>query len=179
MNLREVMEKQEKLQDDMINLNCALKHCGNWGPTDKSFDDFIIRLIDSKSISVKVLLSTRDELLAIQEWDLQMCHIIVETGEKVKLADCIERLAKLEEDCSDLKEALLRIGNWSPSCVETTEEFLAQMRESKRCSVELLISSLVLLEEEMRIWLESEVHSCALAPADSCALEGGDRVGYE
>ena len=162
MNLKEAMNVHEvharKLQDDIRDIDCTLKHAGNWGPTDKSFDEFIIRLRDSSSISVKVLLSTRDELASmIEEVHTSERHVVVETGEKVKFTDCVERAAKLVDDCEDLKDAIAAIGNYSPNSVATYEEFLIEMRESKRCSVELLISSLVLLEEELRIWLESEV----------------------
>ena len=158
MNLKEAIEQQEQLQNDIFDITTSLKKCGNWAPECAlSWDDFMIGLQNSNSISIKVLVSTKSTLEEKLQWWSSHRHISLETGEKVKFNDCVERIAKLEEDCNDLKDAIATIGNYSPSLKCGYEEFLAEMRESKRCSVELLISSLVLLEEELRIWLSSEI----------------------
>lgn len=160
MNLKEAMDCIEKLQDDKLDLNKALKLCGRWNESSKSegpmYDDFMIELHSSSRASIKSLLKS----LVTTDVDLDhvMCgSVICHTGAIIKMDDATERVHKLITDCEDLKDAMLRIGNWTPSCVESAEEFIKNLQDSKRVSVEVLLSSLALLEEELRLLLDSEV----------------------
>lgn len=73
----------------------------------------------------------------------------------MKLAEAIERVQKLELDCLDLKGALTTLEDNNGA--ETTEAFYKRCAESQRVSIQVLMSSLVVLEDELKVMLDSEI----------------------
>jgi hypothetical protein len=91
-------------------------------------------------------------------------NIIIRGGRKMqyvkmksgtfKLSEAIETVEKLTVDCNDIKEAVCHLENYTG---EDMESFIAGCADSKRVSVVLLVSSLVVLEEDLRMLLNAEI----------------------
>jgi hypothetical protein len=73
----------------------------------------------------------------------------------MKLSEAIDKVNKLTVDCNDLKDALCTLEVNAEML--SMEAFMSYCAGSERVSTSLLLSSLVLLEEELKALLDAEI----------------------
>ena len=73
----------------------------------------------------------------------------------VKLSEAIENVNKLTNDAEDLKDALGERGQYSG--VEPFEQFVTKLHADQRLSIQVLISALISIEDELKTLLDAEI----------------------